>query len=158
MSAERYKPPRRHREFDSVRGTRVRYDHRRASARSEVPEVEVRGAEGASGRGGVAECLFRAEERQQFDAIVGRLRRQLALSEASDETVVTSIAAALTRYRRAVEEGHADAAIMLSLIVRSHLKDLRATRALRGAEASMRKRSLARWATWLLATTTEAPP
>lgn len=79
-----------------------------------------------------------------------RVRKDFALNDSSDVIAVEAMAMAFIRYGRAMKEGNADAAEKLDRIVRSHLKDLKATKVAREGGAPTLKTTPAEWATQLL--------
>ncbi|HRR82463.1 MAG TPA: hypothetical protein P5532_12810 [Planctomycetota bacterium] len=97
-----------------------------------------------------AHRILNAAEQQEYDAVVARLQKDFALNDSSDAIAVEVMAVALIRYARAMKDGNDDGAEKLDRIVRSHLKDLKATKIVREGETPSISTTPAEWAAALL--------
>ena len=101
--------------------------------------------------GAYVKRVLSEEELAIHGAFLAKIREDFELNNSSDEVAVLMAAMAFVQYSRAVEAGNADAAERFDRMVRSNLKDLKATKLAREGETSNSlNTSPAEWATALL--------
>lgn len=95
-------------------------------------------------------CLD-AEERQSFDELIERLYQDFEFNKSSDFLQLELVAIYSVKLMRAQAEGNVDAAQKLDMMIRAHMKDLKATKIAReGDQPKGPQTTPADWATELL--------
>ena len=138
------------RKRDVTPGKRVCYYHGGASTGPKTAKGKARVALNNLKHGIFANRILDEEERETFDAIVARIQSDFSLNDSSDTIAVEALAMACLRLSRAIKADDADAAERWDRIVRSHMKDLKATKIVREGEGKPLGTSPADWATSLL--------
>lgn len=96
------------------------------------------------------QCL-NDEERRFFDELIQRLYLDFEFNKSSDFLQLELVAVYSVKLMRAQSEGNVDAAQKLDMMIRAHLKDLKATKIAReGDQPKGPRATLADWATELL--------
>ena len=114
-------------------------------------EGKARSAANALKHGAYAARILSDDEQTLFRDVLARIHEDFSLNGSSDQVAAQSLALAYVQFLRAVEAGNAQAAETFDRIVRSHLKDLKATKIVReGETGSDLNSSPAEWATALL--------
>lgn len=133
-------------------GYRVCYYHgANPKNRGGCPPEKAKGNLNGLKHGFFAKRILNEDEQRLFDDIVAQLHQDFVLNESSDVIAIEAMGLALVQYSRAMEAGNAQAAETFDRMVRSHLKDLKATKLAReGETTSNLNTSPAEWATALL--------
>jgi len=135
----------------AVPGKRVCYYHGGASTGPKTPEGKARCSLNGLKHGFFAKRILNEDEQRLFDDIVAQLHQDFVLNESSDVIAIEAMGLALVQLSRAIEGGNVQAAETFDRMVRSHLKDLKATKLAREGETSTNlNTSPAEWATALL--------
>jgi len=102
-------------------------------------------------------CL-NAEERESFDELIERLYQDFEFNKSSDFLQLELVAIYSVKLMRAQVEGNVDAAQKLDMMIRAHMKDLKATKIAReGDQPRGPQTTPADWATELLEKTGAKP-
>lgn len=113
-----------------------------------APEGNLRGME----HGIYASRFLAEDEKKIFDSIIAQLYKDFVFNKSSDFMQVELVAVYFLKLGRALDAGDSEAAERLDRMIRSHLKDLKATKIAREGEATPKgpETSPADWATALL--------
>jgi len=115
------------------------------------PPEKARGNLNALKHGFFAKRILNEKEQRLFDEIVAQLHEDFVLNNSSDLIAVETMGLALVQLSRAMKGGNVQAAETFDRMVRSHLRDLKATKIAReGETASNLNTSPAEWATAIL--------
>ena len=124
--------------------------HRHSGAKR--PIGAPKGNTNAMRHGVYANKFLAKEERSLFNCIIKQLYQDFEFNKSSDFMQVELVAVYFLKLGRALDAGDSEAAERLDRMIRSHLKDLKATKIAREGEATSKgpETSPADWATALL--------
>lgn len=114
------------------------------------PPEKAKGNLNALKHGFFAKRILNEEEQRLFDEIVAQLHDDFVLNNSSDLIAVETMGLALVQLSRAMKGGNVQAAETFDRMVRSHLRDLKATKIAREGETVSLKTTPAEWATAIL--------
>ena len=135
----------------AVAGEDVCRFHGGLSTGPTTSEGKARSSHNALKHGAYAARILNGDEQSLFRDVLARIHEDFFLNDSSDQVAAQSLALAYVQFLRAMEAGNAQAAETFDRIVRSHLKDLKATKIVREGDTSDHPNtSPAEWATALL--------
>ena len=114
------------------------------------PPEKAQGNTNALKHGAYARRILDDGEQRVFDEVVTAFRGDFSLNDSSDVLALEAMAMAYIQYVRAANAGNAQAAETFDRVVRSHLRDLKATRLGREGETTGPQTTPAEWVTALL--------
>jgi hypothetical protein len=127
-------------------------DRWRRNSGAKRPIGAPKGNTNAMRHGVYANKFLAKEERPLFNGIIKQLYKDFVFNKSSDFIQVELVAVYFLKLGRALDAGDSEAAERLDRMIRSHLKDLKATKIAREGEATPKgpETSPADWATAIL--------